>query len=339
MDHKELNGQGKAQPTDPAEIIDSIYEGWQYIGRDENGNDYRLPLKKRVITRSRQLLEMLKATGSTDSYVTAHQAYISKVLKNAMKRKMIVSWKFIIIVLAFLGFWVWQTKVYKPAGYWVTDLTIEELSTKQQADITRLSKNVYEYINIEIPETEARIEELKKAPDSEENREELKKSKERLKSLHELLADDQRELNGIKDVTPEGYREFTIAESKKENISIIGGLVIWAIALILYFISQRRPYFMFWRKSYNNGNLVDLDSAGGALVGAAMMDSLVNFDSNSTEYYRWSDGTVTSETDLTKGGMNIILAVVLLLFYIMIMVISLPLRVVIGFLRNYILYI
>ena len=69
------------------------------------------------------------------------------------------------------------------------------------------------------------------------------------------------------------------------------------------------------------------------------MDSLANSDRNPTEYLKWSDATVTRESDLTRGGMNIIFAIVILLFYIMIMVGSLPLRGLIGFVRRYMLYI
>ena len=326
-------------PSDPGDIINQIYADWQYIGKDENGNDYRLPLKKRVIDKSKALVERLSKQETGDANTRAHINYINKVLKNATKRKMIISWKFIIIVLAFLGFWVWQSHILKPAGYWVTDLSPADLEARHKKEIAMLTRNIESYVKTEIPDTKAEIESLKKSEYAESYAEDIKKKEEWLKSLNELLDEDSKKLDRIKDLTPEQFRESTIAEAKKENFSIIGGLVIWGIALILYFISQRKPYFLFWRKSYNNGNLTSLDNAGTAFVAASLMDSLVNFDSNSTEYVKWSDGTVTRETDLTKGGMNIIFAIVILMFYVMIMVISLPLRVVIGFLRNYLLYI
>lgn len=333
----ESNSGGKII-SDPHEIIDQIYSDWQFIGQDENGNDYRLPFNKRVIDKSKILLDSLKSSGTADNNINAHTKYIGKVLKNAMKRKMIISWKFILIVLAFLGFWVWFSNIYKPAGYWVTDLSIEELESRQKMEIGILDRNIDSRITNSIPETKAKIEEMKNSEYADSYTEEIKKSEDWLKTLDKLQKEDRAKVEKIRNVTPEQFRELTIAKAKKENNSIIGGLVIWGIALILYFISQRRPYFLFWRKSYNNGNLTSLDDAGAALVSASLMDSLVNFDSNSTEYVKWSDGTVTRETDLTKGGMNIIFAIVILLFYIMFMVISLPLRVVWGFLRNYLLY-
>ncbi|MEZ5010725.1 MAG: hypothetical protein R2744_03415 [Bacteroidales bacterium] len=287
-------------PSDPGDIINQIYDEWQYIGKDENGNDYRLPLKKKVIDKSRALLARLDAGGHGDDNIGAHINYIRKVLKNAMKRKMIISWKFIIIVLAFLGFWVWQSHIYKPAGYWVTDLSPADLEAKQKKEVAMLSRNIDSYINTEIPDTEAKIKSLKDSENAESYTDDIKKSEEWLKSLHELLEEDRSKLDQIKDITPEQYRELTIKNARKENASIIGGLVIWGIALVLYFISQRRPYFMFWRKSYNNGNLTNIDDAGTAFVTASLMDSLVNFDSNSTQYVKWSDGTVTRETDLTR---------------------------------------
>ncbi|HCC70852.1 MAG TPA: hypothetical protein DEQ09_06850 [Bacteroidales bacterium] len=103
-------------------------------------------------------------------------------------------------------------------------------------------------------------------------------------------------------------------------------------------ITLRRPYFLFREKSYGDGTLSTIDDMGAAIVSSSFISSLVNFDANSTEYVKWSDGTITGETNLAGGEINIILMIVIAMLYAMFIVITLPLRIIWNWLRNYLLY-
>ena len=331
--------------TEAGRKISDIYSSWQFVGVDENGNDTYLPLSRKSIKYSKSLASAAKHSNPDDED-REELKYISKVLRSAMKRKMRASWKVVIISLILAGLWGWQLGAFTEPGQSMQEREGQELADFFCARMETQRKDIAETANIDIPETKAEIEEIQariKAGISDEDllkesKKDLRKKKDHLKFLDDYLDRHTEEYERRKDMTPDEYKADVIAVAQKEQVNARISMAFWLILVLFYMITSRRPYFLFWKKSFDDGTLSSADDVGAMVVSSALISSLVNFDRNSTQYVHWSDGTVTRETDLTGGGINIIFAIVLVMFYALFIVITLPIRIIWNLLRNYVLY-
>ncbi len=339
------NQDGNSNLTGNKKKIDDIYNSWEFVGLDESGHNTYMPLSRKAIKYSKSVLSELKQL-QTDEEEDGHIAYIKKVLRSAMKRKTRASWKVIIIVLILAGLWGWQLGAFTKPGENIIDKEGEELAEFINTRMFVIKRDIDATINSHIPETKAKIKEQEaniKAGISDkkmlkEAKQQLRKDKRYLKSKDDFLVEKTALYERRKNMTPEEYKADYIAVSEKDQVDAWITMGIWLTMIILYILSSRRPYFLFWKNSYEDGTLATVDDMGAAVVSSSLISSMVNFDSNSTEYVKWSDGSVTREANLTGGGIGIIFAVVVVMFYAMFIVITLPLRIVWNWLRNYVFY-
>lgn len=331
--------------SDAGRKISDIYSKWQFVGVDENGNDTYLPLSRKSIKNSKSLASAAKKS-NPDKEDIQELKYIDKVLKSAMKRKMRASWKVIIICLILAGLWGWQLGALTEPGKSILDKEGQVLADYFSKRMEEQKRDLGETVNKDIPETRAEIEEIQAKIEAgiadenllKETRKLLKKKKDHLKFLDDYLERHTKDFERRKDMTPEEYKADVIAMAEQDQVKARISMGFWLVLILLYMITSRRPYFLFWKNSYEDGTLSTVDDLGAAVVSSALISGLVNFDANSTEYVQWSDGSVTRETDLTGGGMGIIIGIVVVMFYALFIVITLPIRIVWNLLRNYIFY-
>lgn len=339
------NQDGGSNLSGNKKKIEDIYNSWDFVGVDENGDNTYLPLSRKAIKYSKSVLSELKQL-HTDEEEDGHIAYIKKVLKSAMKRKTRASWKVIVIVLILAGLWGWQLGAFTEPGESIMEKEGQELANYFNTRMTELKRDLNETVNADIPETKAKIADQQAKIEAgiadedllKEARKDLKKEKKHLKFLDNYLVEKTAIYERRKDMTPAEYKADYIAVSEKDQVAAWISVGFWLVLIVLYIITSRRPYFLFWKNSYEDGTLASVDDLGAAVVSSSLISSMVNFDSNSTEYVKWSDGSVTRETNLTGGGIGIIFTIVLVMFYAMFIAITLPLRILWNLLRNYVFY-
>lgn len=339
------NQDGGSNLTGNKKKIDDIYNRWEFVGVDENGYNTYMPLSRKSIKYSKSVVSELKRL-QLDDEEQGQISYIEKVLKSAMKRKTRASWKVIIIVLILAGLWGWELGAFTTPGDSIMDKEGEELANFINTRMFVLKRDLDNAINKNIPDHKASIEvhkaKIKAGIDDKkllkEEKKQLRKDKKRLRFYENFLLEKTDVYERRKNMTPAEYKADYIAVSEKDQVDAWITMGIWLTMIILYMLSSRRPYFLFWKNSYEDGTLASVDDMGAAVVSSSLISSMVNFDSNSTEYVKWSDGSVTREANLTGGGIGIISAIVMVMFYVMFIVITLPLRIVWNWLRNYVFY-
>ncbi|GEM_PF-2504741 len=339
------NHDGGSNLTGNKKKIDDIYNSWEFVGVDENGYNTYMPLSRKSIKFSKSVVAELKGT-QLDDEEKGQIKYIKKVLRSAMKRKTRASIKVIIIVLILAGLWGWQLGAFTTPGENLLDKEGQELADYFNARMFELKRDIDYNINTGIPETKASIEvhkaNIKAGIDDKKllkkEKEQLRKAKKSLKSRNDFVVEKTALYERRKNMTPEEYKADYIAVSEEDQVEARITVGIWLSMIILYILSSRRPYFLFWKNSYEDGTLSTMDDMGAAVVSSSLISSMVNFDRNSTEYVKWSDGSVTRETNLTGGGIGIIFAIVMVMFYAMFIAITLPLRIIWNWLRNYVFY-
>jgi len=125
--------------------------------------------------------------------------------------------------------------------------------------------------------------------------------------------------------------------NRKEQIK---GPIFLFVSLIFYIIVSRRPAFMFWRKAANKEVFSKLENTVGAGIASAAFASLYTVPYATVEKIQWSNGMVTK--GVSSLGTNFLIfaiIMILLLAYFFLVAITLPVRVLLNFLRNFVFYI
>ena len=323
------------------ELINEAVGMWTHIGNDETGAEYRLPLSRKEMKWAKNRLKVIREQGCGEAGYQKQIDYIRNILKQGGRRRMRVNWKVIIMTLIFIGIWAFSSRVHKPVAETIRGLEGQKLA-EYRAEVLSREREDVSYYTEKIPVAEAEIKSAEEKYGKEMPKDVKKKykhNKKWLKKYREYLAESKEFLKNTSGLNLQEFKAYYIEDAMRGRMEQVWGMIIWGIAIILYMITGLRPTFLFWRRGYKQGSFFDPDAAAGNIVSASVFSSLANFDRNSWEYIHWSDGSITKHADLTGGFIGIIISVTILLFYMMFCVVTLPLRIVVNFFRNYVFYI
>ena len=320
--------------TNPAaeELIDQIYEKWALIYTDEEG-EHRLPTSRKAIKKSEELLgKVKKIVDLDDEYCKNEIQNIENVLKKGKKRKFNFSIKIFIATILWLGFIIYGNDLHKKPGFRVLDLTEQQLIDKKEKSLEVVKKNLES--------------DLQKQAKGEENyyKNSKKSDEERKKLWNRLLERIEERKQYIEEVTPlnaEEFRNYYIQSEKSgRRNDYKRTVIVYILFYILYLIASRRPIFLYWRKGANKDVFNKLEDSIGGGIASAAFTSLYAVPSATINKIHWSNGLITK--NVTGFGANIFVFALILLFlffYYIFVAITLPLRAIVNFLRNYVLYI
>ena len=111
--------------------------------------------------------------------------------------------------------------------------------------------------------------------------------------------------------------------------------------LPVYLISRLTPHYLLWKQRYHGNalqkvfNILEYVVTGSFLMTLAGGISGSRDDEDYIVKRTWSDGSVTYDAPETGGFFRFILS----LFLISIIITLLPVRIILGFLRNWLLYV
>ena len=315
--------------------IQSLKEDWIFIGKSETGEEIYLPMKKSVIDASEKKIGEIDPSELNQNEKDEVQQ-INTILKNAKKRKLQINWVFVLANILFLILWYYMADLNKPVAGWIKSAEGEELANWQKTMLDRKNESLAMYTE-KLPRDKAELEKIENNPKA--SKKELKKAKKIVYYDETGIEENKEYIELVSKMTPLEFKEYTIKRTQEDRIKHYTGFGIWALALILYFFTNRKPQFLLWKKNKKGGLFETADGVLGATVGASVVDSLMNFDKRTVVFTRWSDGMVTRGTDLTHAGANIILVATVLILYMTYLIMTLPIRVVINFFRNFIFYI
>jgi len=319
--------------------INSIYEGWDFIGTSAEGEEFYLPLKISVIRQSKKKIKELEQDAQLSEQELSEINWAKDILKSAQKRQFKFNWVFIIVMIGWIVAFYFMYDLNTPLSESTEPLKAlegDELEQKQQEMLKKEKEDVV-YYRDKIVEREKILEDLEATPGTKEKK--IKNAKKRVESARQFMEESEKFVSDVSPMEPEEFKKYIIKAERKDYNSRLGGLIVWISALAIYFVVNRRPSFLTWKNNKNQGAFETTDDVLGTVVNASLFNSLTNLGRSSIVYTRWSDGLVTKHFDITSFGVNIIVLALIFIIYMMFLVLSLPVRIIILFFRNFVFYI
>ena len=310
-------------------LLDQIYESWKVIYTDDEGK-HRLPTSRKAIHKSQIIVEELKALPLDDGYYLSEIEEIDDILKKSVERKFNFSIKIFIAMILWLGLVIIQNDIHKKPGFRIEGLTEEQLLNKKQKSLEVTKKNLQR----DLEKFQAGYENYNKNYNWDE-----KKRKESWENLQERIGERKQYIKDITPLNAKQYRKYYIKDAVKARNRYLKTVIAYIIFYFLYLIASRRPNFLYWRKGSNKEVFSKIEDTIGNGIASAAFTSLYTVPSASLEKIHWSNGLITKRTSMF--GANIFVFVLILFFlfcYYIFLAIIVPIRAIINYLRNYVLY-
>jgi hypothetical protein len=312
------------------ELIKQIYASWKIIYSDGTG-EHRLPTSKKAIEKSKELLTELESLQLDDKYYYEKSKEIKEVLKNGSKRRFHVSKQVIFATILYIAILFFIGGLHKKPGSRYDKFSDQQIIEMKQRTLDLKKKNVASY------------EETIKAGRENYMTGSKKTEKEKDKSwkrLPETMEKYKQFIINVTPMSPQEYREYWKQIEINNKKGQFKGILLFVISLILYLIVSRRPAFMFWRKGADKEVFNKIENTVGKGVTAAAFASLYTVPFATVEKIHWSNGMITK--GVSSFGTNILIfaiMMILVLAYFCMVAMTMPIRVVINFLRNFVFYI
>lgn len=311
--------------------LDRICEDWEEITKIPGEHLYMNhgPVTKSVFLRSKARLAQFSPSESDDQIISNGYQKISNQLKLAGKRKFDIS-KFALlgcfILIALHGLRYYEARKSHSK---TSNITLEKAEFYLNRDRKYLAES--------LKETRAKLEAGKEELATHS---EFKKHPEKLDRYWEILnryeKEDSEELALIQNMNAEEYKAYLSENSKHSTDDVFWTFVAVCLLLPLYIASTATPVFLIWKRNkYSRFVKKGMNSVGYILGGGILMSILGVGGSTEKYLVRWSDGSVTEEQIGSNGGF---VQILLILYLLMLSTLLIPLRIIVGFLRNRVLY-
>jgi hypothetical protein len=316
--------------TESKNLIERVYAQWKVIYSDETG-EHRLPTSKKAIRNSEQLIAEYEDQGNSGKENASKLTEIKEVLRNAKKRRMHVSVQVILATVITILLLLFLAKFHKKPGYLTERLSDERVTTLIQQNLQANERKLAGYekelaAGRENYRKDYNWDEKEKDKYWDRMQEEIIKTRAKIEKLSSISIAEYRAQDRERDIN-----------NRKEQIK---GPIFLFVSLIFYIIVSRRPAFMFWRKAANKEVFSKLENTVGAGIASAAFASLYTVPYATVEKIQWSNGMVTK--GVSSLGTNFLIfaiIMILLLAYFFLVAITLPVRVLLNFLRNFVFYI
>lgn len=320
-----------AKTSEAQQLIEEIYSTWKIIYTEADGTEYRLPTNRKAIATSEKLLKELQGLEIKDARTREEIARIADTVAQGKKRRLHANKRVIIATIVFILLLLFMSDFHKAPGYFVRDLNPEELAKRRETALKVEQQNLASDLKRFEAGRESWMADPSIAPDKkEEGWERLIKRIDRRKKF----------IAEVTPLSPEEYRDYVIEDEYQTRLVRIRGVIIYVVALILYLIVSRRPAFMFWRKGADKDTFEKIENSVGNGLASAAFTSLYTVPAATFDQIHWSNGAVTKQ--MSGFGANIFIMVMILFavfIYYMFVAFTMPVRVVVNFLRNYVIYV
>jgi hypothetical protein len=225
-----------------------------------------------------------------------------------------------------------QRDLLKKPGYRVLELTEQELIERKNKSLEVTKKNLESSLKIKNAGYENY---LKDRDDLSE-----KKKKERWDRRMKKIPEKEKYIKEVTPLNAEEYRQYYIKDAIKSRNQYLRTVIAYIIFYILYLFVSRRPNFLYWRKGADKDVFSKLENSVGGGIASAAFTSLYTVPSATIQKITWSNGMVTKGVSSFGANIFVFVMIMLLLFFFYLLVaVTIPFRVIINYLRNFVLYI
>lgn len=317
--------------------LNDVTAGWQSLKGIDNRNlpMNSAPITRKVYQRSRNKFSKLNLKNDETQSLKDQYHRIGQQLKIAGNRKFIYSkialfGILIVIVLAALRYHEAGKEVVR-----LTDYTQEQKLKRFDQQKQFLEQQIEKY-NAQITSGKDGIK--------RRNRK-LRKDPEKLDrywtAIHKIVENDEKELQRLGEMSIEDYFQELMGKRKSYRTEKFWQLLGYIAVIPIYFLSRFTPNYLLWqRRGYSKSwhkilNFIEYIATGSFLV--PFIGGIAAADTNSDYIIikKWSDGSTTRETPDNGGFIKLLL----ILFLLSLIITLLPVRIIMGVLRNWILYV
>lgn len=308
VEHDHLEELDKLSPDEQkaAQLLQEIYDKWSYITFDEDEEELHGPASKKEVDYALERLEKVSVLPLQNEELVNWYESLNTVANESQNRRFIGSWWIIGGVSLFLLVAIYSFGISEMTK----DFTVAEAQRRLDGEISYLTQQVNRLSAIE-------------------NRTEIQEG---------ALQNQQEQLDELKPLTAEGYRDLRLSQSFWRGFRFTMRQIPMILFVVAYYFASKAPEYLINRRERE----MQLMMKGAGVMKKAILGLMGFFLATPwvTYYDVHADGRKTySDSNMEMGILQLVwkfgVPVLIAVFVMYTMMVILPFLTVINYLRNY----